>query len=58
MTHILLVEDEANFGAVLRDYLQMNDYEVTLCRDGEEGFEAFKTLRFDLCILDCDDAQN
>ncbi|MEL6253590.1 MAG: DNA-binding response regulator, partial [Bacteroidota bacterium] len=34
MARILLVEDEANFGAVLRDYLQMNDYDVTLVRDG------------------------
>ena len=52
MARILLVEDEANFGAVLRDYLQMNDYDVTLVRDGEAGFNAFKSEGFDLCILD------
>lgn len=52
MARILLVEDEANFGAVLRDYLQMNDYDVTLIRDGEAGFEAFQSEHFDLCVLD------
>jgi len=52
MTRILLVEDEANFGAVLKDYLQMNDFEVTLCRDGEEGLVAFKNEPFRLVILD------
>ena len=41
MARILLVEDEANFGMVLRDYLQMNGYEIELARDGEEGLKAF-----------------
>ena len=26
---ILLVEDDPNFGTVLKDYLTMNDYDVT-----------------------------
>lgn len=52
MTRILLVEDEPNFGTVLRDYLQMNDFEVTLCRDGEAGLQAFRKGSFHLCILD------
>jgi two-component system, OmpR family, response regulator len=52
MQKILLVEDEANFGAVLRDYLQMKDYEVHLYRNGEEGLQAFRTEAFHLCILD------
>lgn len=52
MAHILLVEDEANFGAVLRDYLQMNGFEVSLARDGEAGKLAFDQGNFDLCILD------
>ena len=32
---ILLVEDDQSFGAVLKDYLMMNNYEVTLATDGE-----------------------
>ena len=50
--HILLVEDDANFGAILRDYLQLNGYSVQLARNGLEGFEKFRKSQFDLCVLD------
>ncbi|MBK6933360.1 MAG: response regulator transcription factor [Saprospirales bacterium] len=49
---ILLVEDDQNFGDVLRSYLEMHDYAVTLAIDGILGYEAFKKDQFDLCILD------
>lgn len=49
---ILLVEDDPNFGTVLKDYLTMNDYSVTHAKNGMEGFEKFKKDDFDLCILD------
>jgi DNA-binding response OmpR family regulator len=49
---ILLVEDDLNFGAVLKDYLMLNDFEVTLAKNGMEGFEKFKKDTYDLCILD------
>lgn len=49
---ILLVEDDPNFGSILKDYLQMNDFDVTLAKNGMEGFEKFKKDTFDLCILD------
>jgi two-component system OmpR family response regulator len=49
---ILLVEDDANFGAVLKDYLILNDFDVTLAKNGMEGFEKFKKDTFDMCILD------
>ncbi len=52
MQKILLVEDEKNFGTVLKDYLGMNGYTVTLREDGEQGLEAFKKENFDLCIVD------
>jgi DNA-binding response OmpR family regulator len=48
---ILLVEDDLNFGAVLKDYLMLNDFDVTLAKNGMEGFENLKDA-FDLCILD------
>lgn len=52
-THkILLVEDDQNFGDVLRSYLEMHDYNVTLATDGVQGIEAFKKSDFDLCIFD------
>ncbi|MBD3862240.1 MAG: two-component system OmpR family response regulator [Olleya marilimosa] len=52
LKRILLVEDDPNFGTVLKDYLSMNDYEVTHAKNGMEGFEKFKRGDFDLCILD------
>lgn len=52
MATILLVEDEPNFGAILRDYLELNGFGVQLCTDGEAGWEAFRSRTFDLCVLD------
>ncbi len=49
---ILLVEDDTNFGDVLMSYLEMNNYDVELAKDGESGFELFKKKPFDLCIFD------
>ncbi len=49
---ILLVEDDPNFGTVLKDYLMLNDYVVTHAKDGLEGLIMFKNNDFDLCILD------
>jgi two-component system, OmpR family, response regulator len=49
---ILLVEDDQNFGAILKDYLMLNDFEVILAKNGMEGFEKFKKDTYDLCILD------
>lgn len=49
---ILLVEDEKNFGIVMRDYLQMNNFSVTWCGDGLEGLANFSKRKYDLCIVD------
>ena len=49
---ILLVEDDPNFGNILKEYLMINGYEVTLAKNGIEGFEKFKKEDFDLCLLD------
>ena len=49
---ILIVEDDSNFGNILREYLSLNDYNTTLAKNGIEGFEKFKKDEFDLCILD------
>ena len=49
---ILLVEDDPNFGIILRDFLKMNEYDVILAKNGMEGFEKFKKFEFNLCILD------
>ncbi len=49
---VLLVEDDPNFGTVLKDYLIINDYDVTLAKDGLEGLIMFKNNDYDICILD------
>lgn len=49
---ILLAEDDPNFGIVLRDYLELHDYEVTLCVNGCLAITAFRKGTFDICILD------
>jgi len=49
---ILLVEDNPTLGYALTEYLKMQDMQVTLCQDGEEGEKVFRQQRFDLCIID------
>ena len=49
---ILLCEDDPNLGSVLKNYLELNDYDVTLERDGRLGLAAFQREQFDLCLLD------
>ncbi|MCK9423043.1 MAG: response regulator transcription factor [Bacteroidales bacterium] len=49
---ILLVEDDPNFGTIMKSYLELNDFEVILKTDGKQGLSSFKTMRFDICILD------
>ena len=49
---ILLCEDDTNLGMVLINYLELNDYDVTLERDGRLGLAAFQREKFDLCLLD------
>lgn len=49
---ILLVEDDRNFGDVLRSFLEVHDYDVTLATDGLAGFEAYRKDKWDVCIFD------
>src|ERR1044071_9039240 len=49
---VLLVEDDTNFGQVLKNYLELNDFSVELARDGILGLAAFRREKFDICLLD------
>lgn len=49
---ILLVEDDPSLGYVIKDNLDLNGYDVTLCVDGEQGESAFNNSTFSLCIVD------
>lgn len=52
MKHLLLVEDDPNLGTVMKEYLGLKGYKVTLARDGLEGLEEWKTGNHDIAILD------
>ena len=49
---ILLVEDDINLGSILTEFLLLKNFEVDLCKDGEEGLEYFKNSNYDLCLFD------
>lgn len=49
---ILLVEDDVNFGSVLRSFLEMNDLNVDWVDDGQNAVSTFNANFYDLCILD------
>jgi two-component system, OmpR family, response regulator len=49
---ILLCEDDNNLGGVFKNYLELNDYDVTLERDGRLGLAAFQREKYDICLLD------
>lgn len=49
---LLLVEDDPSFGTVLKDYLQINEFDVTHAIDGEDGLQLFKNEKFNIIISD------
>jgi len=49
---IFLVEDDQNFGAVLKVYLEMHDYKVNWVDDGKNALPIFRESKYDICILD------
>jgi two-component system, OmpR family, response regulator len=49
---VLLCEDDANLGMVLKNYLELSDYDVILERDGRLGLAAFQREKVDICLLD------
>jgi two-component system alkaline phosphatase synthesis response regulator PhoP len=52
MTKVLLVEDEEGLIITLSDRLQSEGFDVSVARDGEEGFNIASAKPFDLIILD------
>lgn len=51
---ILFVEDQEDLGNVVKQYLEISEYEVTWCINGSQAFKIFKadTNKFDLLIID------
>ncbi|WP_340113349.1 response regulator transcription factor [Maribellus mangrovi] len=50
--HIFLLEDDLSFGAVLKSYLEINDFNVTWVDDGKLAMDKFRTGEYHICILD------
>ncbi|GJM62532.1 response regulator transcription factor [Persicobacter diffluens] len=53
MIKILLAEDNDSLGYILKEYLELNDYEVVWTKDGGQAWDAYcAAANFDLCLLD------
>ena len=49
---IMLVEDDANLGMILKESLELSDYKVDHFKDGEIAWNNFTKNTYDLCLLD------
>ena len=49
---LLLVEDDVNFGAVLKSYLELNDFYVDWVDDGINAMPKFESSTYNLVLLD------
>ncbi len=52
LNHILLAEDDHDFGNILKQYLEISGYVITWAKDGEEALDLFKKEHYDICVLD------
>ncbi len=52
MAKVLVVEDELNIATIIKVNLQNEGFEVEMAKDGEEGYEMFKTFAPDIILLD------
>lgn len=52
MLKILLAEDDLNLGILLMDYLESENFDVKLCKDGAKALKSFQEHNYDLCLLD------
>lgn len=52
MIRLLIVDDEANIRAVVREYAQLNDYFVDEAENGLEALQLVKKNAYDCIILD------
>ncbi|MEM1319901.1 MAG: response regulator transcription factor [Bacteroidota bacterium] len=50
--HLLYVEDDESLSFVTKDNLELQGYEITYCKDGQQALDQIKEGSFDLCILD------
>jgi len=51
-SRIFLVEDDLNFGSVMKSYLELNDFNVDWVSDGKDAVATFSKGFYELCVLD------
>ncbi|OIV40020.1 response regulator transcription factor [Flavobacterium johnsoniae] len=52
MKKLLLAEDDFDFAAILKQYLELHQFEVTWAENGEIALDYFKNQTFDICVFD------
>lgn len=52
MKKLLLAEDDHDFAAILKQYLELHQFEVIWAENGEIALDFFKNQTFDICIFD------
>lgn len=52
MPNLLLVEDDANLGSLLQEFLIDKGFPTDLATDGQKGWQSFVDKEYDLCIFD------
>lgn len=49
---LLLAEDEAALGRIIKESLETRDFEVILCEDGEKAFDKYRSEIPEILVLD------
>jgi DNA-binding response OmpR family regulator len=49
---LLLAEDDFDFAAILKQYLELHQFEVIWAENGEIALDYFKNQIFDICVFD------
>jgi DNA-binding response OmpR family regulator len=50
--HLLLVEDDADYAGILKEFLETSNFIVTLAKDGVEGLKQVMAADFDVIVCD------
>ncbi|WP_179319076.1 response regulator transcription factor [Winogradskyella helgolandensis] len=49
---LLLAEDEASLGQIIKESLETRDFEVILCENGDKAFDKYKSEAPEILVLD------
>jgi len=52
LKRLLLAEDDFDFAAILKQYLELHQFEVIWAENGEIALDYFKNQTFDICVFD------